>query len=71
MSTHAHWERDYSGSSDPLKEFVLAWVLALVALVVMSVALPSQGPLAPRPGASVAKADESGWAVVEVTAAQR
>jgi hypothetical protein len=41
MSTHAHREQDYSYSNDPLKEFVLAWVLALAALAVMSIALPS------------------------------
>jgi hypothetical protein len=40
MSTREYREQDYSGSNDPLKDLVLAWMLALVAIAVMSVMLP-------------------------------
>jgi hypothetical protein len=40
MSMHEYRGQNDSGSNDPLKDLVLAWMLALVALAVMSVVLP-------------------------------
>jgi|RhiMetdeSRZDD1v2_1073273.scaffolds.fasta_scaffold903663_1 hypothetical protein len=41
MSTHEYREQDHSGSTDRLRDIVLAWIVAFVAVAVISVALPS------------------------------